>query len=466
MNKDNNKVINDKYSELDDNQLPPLTDEEIEIIRATKEGETDRSTLPPYDTSEVAQAKRYAKNHKLPVIFVAITIVMLSSLILFLALMLGHTIATAPSKDDYQVTIGNDELVLDYKAYTRNGVFYFDMRQIAPYAELVISGGDGRLKFTCPDGTYVRFEDESYTATVNGKRVDVGGKVEIIEKTDKTEAQCLVPFSFVKDLFSYPAEENTPGMRIKYSEKDNTVIIRRVTYGDSGEPLKITFSESCFDSAEDMQMKYDKNENPQMAFACVKRTELVNKNNPLGDSYVPEGLFSLEELGCPIVEGREFMLDENAAKALTRMLEDMHKDISDDEGVVVTSAYRSYEYQVELWNKYITNLMNKGYSHEQAIAELTKTSAYPGESEHQTGLCVDLIQKGKLNLDESFENTEAFEWLSENAYKYGFILRYPKGKEAITGYDYEPWHYRFVGIDAARTICEDKICLEEYLGKI
>ena len=91
-------------------------------------------------------------------------------------------------------------------------------------------------------------------------------------------------------------------------------------------------------------------------------------------------------------------------------------------------------------------------------------SAYPGTSEHQTALCVDLItSSGKL--DVNFAQTEAFAWLSQNAYRFGFILRYPEGKEEVTGYSYEPWHYRFVGREAATDIHFGGLTLETYLGK-
>ena len=138
----------------------------------------------------------------------------------------------------------------------------------------------------------------------------------------------------------------------------------------------------------------------------------------------------------------------------------------ENEKVFVTSAYRSYEYQQTLFEKYIlTEMAEKGISREEAEAIVSATSAREGESEHQSGLCVDFIQNGKLELENSFEKTRAFEWLTKNAHKYGFILRYPKNKEEITGYTYEPWHFRYVGIDAATVIYEDNICLEEYLAK-
>ncbi len=463
MKKDKNQKVDNNFSDF---AQRPLSDSEIEMLNASKKGKIDRSTLPPLDNSDMAQAKRFVKKNKFSTIFVALTLCLLAALFAVLGFMLIRTIINAPSKDDYTVNMGDKKTVYAYKDYSRDGEFYFDMRIIASYADLVVSGGEDNIKIKCPDGTYVEFENGNDTAVVNGTRVHLGGTAEITKKTDKSEGKCLVPFSFIEDLFSYPAEENTPGMRVIFSTDDNTVIIKRVTYGEGGDPLKITFSADCFDLAEDIQMQKDRNQNPELAFACIKRTELVNKSNPLGADYVPKGLFSLSDLGCPVAEGRDFQLDKNAAQALCVMLEDMHTAISENEQIVVTSAYRSYAYQTELWKKYMQDLINKGYTSDAAEAELTRTSAYPGESEHQMGLCVDLIEKNKLNLDISFEETEAFKWLFENAHRYGFILRYPKGKESLTGYDYEPWHYRFVGIDAARSIHRGGICLEEYLGEI
>ena len=93
-------------------------------------------------------------------------------------------------------------------------------------------------------------------------------------------------------------------------------------------------------------------------------------------------------------------------------------------------------------------------------------SARPGTSEHQTGLCVDFMTNTMTELDNSFERSRAFEWLTENAYRFGFILRYPKDKEDVTGYNYESWHYRFVGRSAATVIHEKNETLEEYLETV
>ena len=116
------------------------------------------------------------------------------------------------------------------------------------------------------------------------------------------------------------------------------------------------------------------------------------------------------------------------------------------------SAYRSYDTQNSLYNNYKKN---------NGISYADKWSARPGFSEHQTGLALDVGVESKYSVGK-FENSREFTWMKENSYKYGFILRYPKGKEYITGYSYEPWHYRYVGVDAATYIYENNITFEEY----
>lgn len=116
------------------------------------------------------------------------------------------------------------------------------------------------------------------------------------------------------------------------------------------------------------------------------------------------------------------------------------------------SAYRSYDTQNNLYNSY----KNSG-----GLAYADKWSARAGLSEHQTGLALDVGVQTKYATGK-FEYSREFTWMKENSYKYGFILRYPKGKEYITGYNYEPWHYRYVGVEAATYIYENDITYEEY----
>lgn len=123
---------------------------------------------------------------------------------------------------------------------------------------------------------------------------------------------------------------------------------------------------------------------------------------------------------------------------------------------VLRSAFRSYETQTSLYNQYVTR-------DGQKMADTY--SARPGHSEHQTGLAFDLGNiEGNDDFMESFENTKEGEWLKSHAHEYGFIIRYPKGKTDITGYQYEPWHLRYLGKPTAEKVYESGLTLEEYLG--
>ena len=124
---------------------------------------------------------------------------------------------------------------------------------------------------------------------------------------------------------------------------------------------------------------------------------------------------------------------------------------------IVREGYRTAEEQQEILDDKIQTYINQGYSQSRAEKTAKEWVALPGTSEHQLGIAVD------INADKSkCSNEEVYAWLAENAYKYGFILRYPPGKQEITGTSYEPWHYRYVGVEAAQEIYEQGICLEEY----
>ncbi len=199
---------------------------------------------------------------------------------------------------------------------------------------------------------------------------------------------------------------------------------------------------------------------------------LVNKQNKIGADYVPLDLVTLDT--AMTNGGKEIDLNGTAAAALCAMLREMKADGIDN--VCVTSGYRSYTYQNWLFEYYITNetAAHPGWTREQAQELVLTYSAQPGTSEHHTGLCVDLWVDGMKELenygsegdftnDVGFAETEAYRWLQKNAARFGFILRYPYGREDVTGYAYESWHWRFVGRDAACDIAEYSITLEEYL---
>jgi len=182
---------------------------------------------------------------------------------------------------------------------------------------------------------------------------------------------------------------------------------------------------------------------------------LVNKEFALPDDYNPSDLvypnvrFTFKEK----IEKR--MMRSEAAKALENLFDGAEKDGIYLAGV---SAYRSHKTQTALFNRYV----------ERDGEEKAKTySAVPGHSEHETGLAIDVSgSDGKCAAEDCFGDTKEAEWLAKHASEYGFIIRYPEGKDSITGYKYEPWHIRYVGVDIASEIADRGITLEEYYGSI
>lgn len=175
---------------------------------------------------------------------------------------------------------------------------------------------------------------------------------------------------------------------------------------------------------------------------------LVNKKNPLSLDYEPENLVkpNVKFLSDTSEESRQ--MDEKAARALEELFQGAKKE---NITLLGSSAYRSYRSQVKVLNDEISS---KGVNY------ANKYVAKPGKSEHQSGLSIDVTNESRCFDKTSLEA----KWLANNAYRFGFILRYPEGKENITGYNYEPWHIRYVGKDAAKDIYERNITLEEYLN--
>ncbi len=178
---------------------------------------------------------------------------------------------------------------------------------------------------------------------------------------------------------------------------------------------------------------------------------LVNRDNPM-----PEGLKpTLVDIG-----GGD-SVDARCYDDLMLMLDDCRAAGLEP---VICSAYRTQEYQTMLYENKIDRLIAQGFSAELAPALAMTVVALPGTSEHQLGLALDIVDASYQQLDEAQEHTPVQRWLMDNSYRYGFILRYPNDKSAVTGIIYEPWHYRYVGRDAAQQIYDSGLCLEEFLA--
>jgi zinc D-Ala-D-Ala carboxypeptidase len=182
---------------------------------------------------------------------------------------------------------------------------------------------------------------------------------------------------------------------------------------------------------------------------------LVNKRNPLQPkNYTPTDL-RFPDVSQRVPGNESMRMRDVTATAVETMFTAAKKDGLNLE---VSSAYRSYSFQVTLYN---------GYVQSQGKATADTQSARPGYSEHQTGLALDIQpDDGRCHLEACFGETPEGIWVKNNAYKYGFILRYPENKQSITGYTYEPWHFRYVGVDLATEMHHNNIAtLEEFFKK-
>ena len=194
----------------------------------------------------------------------------------------------------------------------------------------------------------------------------------------------------------------------------------------------------------------------QVTLIFKELVALVNKEFSLSSSYKPKDLMKPDvafSFGDQDVE--KSLIRQEAGQALEQMFRSAAEENIE---LYAISGYRSYTRQKSLFD---TEVRKSG---EKKAAQAV---AIPGQSEHQTGLTMDIASKStNMNLTEDFGETPEGKWLAENAHKYGFILRYPKGKESITGYQYEPWHFRYVGVEAATTIFENEWTLEEFFKEV
>ena len=174
----------------------------------------------------------------------------------------------------------------------------------------------------------------------------------------------------------------------------------------------------------------------------------VNKFYALSETYTPENLKNIDLTYAYDEEGENKLIDYAYDKFLELW------QAANDQGfyLMVTSSYRDYESQKEIYDYRVSNWGER---------KADETAARPGHSEHQTGLVIDMTSKTEP-LADSFTDSKAYEWLKENAYKYGFIERYPEGKTYLTGYNPESWHWRYVGLEAAKTMHDEDITFDEY----
>lgn len=231
---------------------------------------------------------------------------------------------------------------------------------------------------------------------------------------------------------------NNINKKVKYF--NNTLIDRYINYKKEHKEL------DDIQIIKDVNMNLDKKhyENTEKATNLDTNLVLVNKYNYLEKDYIPK---KLEPISSNYALGN-MKLVNSAKVAFESLASDAKKEKLK---IIAMSTYRSYGYQVNLYNRYVK---------EDGEKAADTYSGRPGYSEHQTGLAVDVFND--IETYTNFERTKEFEWMQEHAHEYGFILRFPKDKEKETGYQYESWHYRYVGKEIAKYIKENNISFEEY----
>lgn len=180
---------------------------------------------------------------------------------------------------------------------------------------------------------------------------------------------------------------------------------------------------------------------------------LINKQHPIPEDY---------EFTLATIKG-SMKCDERIIPELQQMMKDAQ---ADGIALVIRSPYRDYERQIYLFNRKVKAYIKQKMSYLEAYRTTAQAVTIPGASEHQVGLALDITSNTYSTLTEGFADTEAGRWLASHSHEYGFILRYPKGKEDLTGITFEPWHFRYVGKTAAKYIYDNDLTLEEFTAQV
>lgn len=253
----------------------------------------------------------------------------------------------------------------------------------------------------------------------------------LLEKLDKTRIEKLLTTEKNEKLINILNE--------KYFLIKN--LDKYIAYSDKNPEISLTEVIALVNVHRDQ----DYYENMEVTDTSKGNTMLVNKYNSLSKDYEVEDLKTISKTYS---YGDNKKLNKEAYDAFISLADDAKKE---GYTILIVSSYRTYQDQEDVWKDYKASFGTK------------KADAYAaraGSSEHETGLAIDVADYNDKN--DKFEATESFKWMQTNAHKYGYILRYPKGKENITGYSYEAWHYRYVGIDTATKVYNEGITYDEY----
>ena len=295
---------------------------------------------------------------------------------------------------------------------------------------------------------------------MNGKERYLRNKREMRMRKKRMRGYICMAIMCLTCVFSFWLGKNVGTVQALKDVDTEAAVMENVQSGTVEEVAPETENnmESGDVQKNDIQSEVQKNEEEELSeeenpFADLDKSTilLVNKNNKLPDDY---------EVVLKTLPDRTNKAAEEAYQPMCDMLKAARKD-----GMIleVCSSYRSVERQKELFEEDMRALVRRGYSYLDAYDEVARQTMPPGYSEHSTGLAFDIVALDYQMLDKKQETTEENQWLREHCAEYGFILRYPKDKEDITGIDYESWHFRYVGVEIAEYIMDMGITLEEFL---
>ncbi len=381
---------------------------------------------------------------------------------------------------------------VDFETAYANGQYYFCFGDLASYLGMaeVGSAQERRYLFVTDDGDevtdsrgegdeeWIRFPQGEAVAIVNGQRVPLDGANRLIEE------EVWVSVDLVADVMhnlSLQVDGDTIALAklvdtsVETTEEDKTILYLAPSFRQkSTSPVKPIPEEEATlppglteeDGEIDMELANVTFVNDLTAYEQYMAPEnrdgyltLVNPEYTLSADYAPTDLLDV----AATAQGRTTQkLRQIAAKALEALLLEMNS--AGYTGMQVNSGFRTYEYQAKLFDTYTQNELrsNPNLSKEEAEKIVLTYSTRPGTSEHQTGLAVDMATDASFST--AFGQSEEYDWLMENAWKFGFILRFPEDKVAVTGIQFEPWHWRFVGRYHAKKIHDAGVCLEEYIA--
>lgn len=456
QNRSNSRVNNNMPRKVE--QKVKLTPKQIEINRAYRRREKYKQRQ-----NRKAALKVFFARFLLFLVIFAVMSGIVAALFFF-----NLTRQDSTDASGYSYIIGTEKSSLKYSDAVRNGKIYISFTDVAELCDLALTGSTEDMKFVIngDEAETVRFIVGTRTAYVNS--VETRLSADSYYKNNKL----YVPVDFVSAYFK--------GLEVEINEKTHKITVERVLLNELDEDGELKSGEEpiydelyfllaspapmdginedeakAFVTTPDMNFvnnltAYEEYMNPGNTKEYLT---LINVNNPLDSSYVPQDLTDVENTRP---DRSKVQLRLYAAKALEALFIEMESAGFTD--VTVTSAYRGYSYQQTLFNQ---QLQIYSYLGDGAYDKAATIVNPPGASEHQSGLCLDM-HNIPTGADVSFGETEQFKWLKENSWKFGFILRYPEDKTDVTGISYEPWHYRYVGRYHAQKMYEMGLCLEEY----